>query len=199
MTPTLFIVNLNLLDFLIDHMDFRFFNKSISLHKPLSITTIPSRENREIYYHLTSPSVNHIEQLSGDYKFVLSNSIDEHKLLSLLATCEFNLTLRDFQYTLNLCIPNGIHIIEHVPSGCYASSMMSRHLSLPNFHPAGNIGWLSTAPKFRGLGLGYNVAVAATNHLIAHDYTNIWVSTHLHRIGALKIFKRLGFEQFYPF
>ena len=177
-------------------MRFKIFDIFVHIHHPLTIKFMPSYENREIFYFLRNLSMQHVNPLPPDFRFVASRSIDTVKLMSLLHSCGFHLSKISLQYALDLCIPDGIHVIEYLPSGCYAASMMSRHLSLPNFPSAGNIGWLSTAPKFRGQGLGYSVAVAATNHLLSRGYTNIWVSTHLHRKGAVKIFKALDFEQF---
>lgn len=120
--------------------------------------------------------------------------IEENEpMRKLLGECDFRFSPGRLVEALALCIPGGIHLVEHRQTGRLVSMMMSRHLSSPHFPFGGRIDWLATSPAHRGRGLGLAVASLATNHLLERGYRNIWVTTQPSRRAAIRIFTSLGF------
>lgn len=119
---------------------------------------------------------------------------DFDDLLGLINASGFDFSQATLVDALRLCLPAGVFLIRHSETNALASSMMARHLSTAEFPFGGRIDWLATHPAHRGLGLGRLAATLATNHLIQLGYENIWVTTHLHRLDAIRLFTSLGYE-----
>lgn len=118
---------------------------------------------------------------------------DKGEILALLNQCSFNFSSDRLDALLNMCIPGGVHLIEHTETRRLVSMMMSLHSSSKEFPFGGQIGWLATDRDHRGLGLGRLSAATATNHFLERGYNNIWVTTQPYRIPAIRIFNSLGF------
>lgn len=114
-------------------------------------------------------------------------------MLYLLKQCGFPFSFGGLREALALCIPDGVHLIEHAKTGRLVAMMMSRHLSISPFPFGGRIDWLATAPAHRGRGLGLAAASLATNQLLRRGYQNIWVTTQPSRRAAIRIFISMGF------
>ena len=112
----------------------------------------------------------------------------------LLKNGEFEFTDRLLKEAFKLCVPGGVHLIIYEQTNEIVSMMMSRHISSDEFGFGGRIDWLTTALNHRGLALGEIAAKLATKHLISLGYKNIWVTTQLFRVNALKIFLKIGFR-----
>jgi len=167
--------------------------KLFGIHLKLQRPFLFLKKNDEFILHLNKlPDTGDIILPIGYVikKFELS---DLQGILSLLKLCKFDFSEEYLNETLKLCLPQGVHLISHLKTNTIVSMMMSRHLSTSNFMFAGRIDWLASHPAHSGLGLGEIAAKLATLHLIKLGYKNIWVTTHLHRKNALKIFLKIGF------
>src|SRR5262249_51131250 len=58
------------------------------------------------------------------------------------------------------------------------------------------LGWVATIPPHRSKGLGSAVSAAATRRLIDAGYESIRVGTQDHRLGAIKLYLKLGYVPF---
>ena len=58
---------------------------------------------------------------------------ERKRMQALLHQCGFPFSQSGLEEALALCIPDGIHLIEHKPTGRLVSMMMSRHLASPEF------------------------------------------------------------------
>ena len=72
--------------------------------------------------------------------------------------------------------------------------MMARHINSNGRLFSGRIDWLATDPDFTGLGLGTVSAASAARRLQDAGYDDIWVTTDDHRLGAIKVFYKIGFR-----
>ena len=118
---------------------------------------------------------------------------DNDEIVELFNQCGFHFSDVRLAEALNMCIPDGVHLIEHTETGRLVSIMMSRHLPSKEFPFGGRIDWLATDQNHRGKGLGRLSAAMATKHLIERGYTNVWVTTQPYRLPAIRIFNSLGF------
>lgn len=135
-----------------------------------------------------------IEKVPPGYILRTLNPGDEYLLMNLLNRADFSFDFKKLQQTLSICLPNGCFIIEHQESGKFVATMMARHLASSEYPFGGRIDWLAVDPAHQGKGLGNICAKSATAHLIKLGYKNIWVTTDVERIAALKIFLSIGFE-----
>jgi len=119
---------------------------------------------------------------------------DYLSLHSLYLRCGFQFSHADFDHALSLCIPEGVRTVRSLKSNEIVSVMMARHLATSDFPYGGRIDWLATDPAYRGHGLGRLAASLATSRLIERCYKKIWVTTQPHRLGAIRIFTKLGFQ-----
>lgn len=147
----------------------------------------------ELTLKLAEPSKLIAVAMHDEYRRRDFMDCDRGQIVELLNKCGFSFSLSRLDEALQICIPGGVHLVEHIESGRLVSMMMSRHLSSPEFPFGGRIDWLATDPDHRGKGLGKLSAAMATNHLIQHGYQNIWVTTQPFRSIAINIFVSLGF------
>ena len=156
---------------------------------------IKGRKNKEIFFFLKKPKLIKELNLSNDYQIVKYNGRLDNKIIKLLKDAGFSTNFLDYKNQLDFCIPDGVHIIEHIKTSKLASIMFSQHLPTKNFPFGGRISWLATCPEHRNKGLGKISASLALNNLIKKKYKNIYVSTYENRIYAKQIFEALGFEK----
>lgn len=128
------------------------------------------------------------------YRLRIFERADEADLVRLLEHAGF----RDFnidylRHALSICLPQGCFAVEHLETGVLVSTMMARHLASPKYPFGGRIDWLATDPGHSGRGLATICASSATQRLLEAGYSNIWVTTDDHRLGAIKIFVGIGF------
>ena len=154
-----------------------------------------NNNREEITYYFKQPKI--IESVKLDNNYVTSKySKEKNKsILNLFKNSGFYFNSKSFKEELKICIPNGIHLIEHRETGELASAMFSQHQSNDDFDFGGRISWLATAPNHRKKGLGKVAASLALDNLIKNNYDNIWVTTHNHRVFAKKIFESMGFKK----
>lgn len=173
-------------------LDFNFSTLRERLHSSF-IDAFPGRD--ELIFGLADKPIKAPQSPNKAYAIVPYSSFMDSEIIGLLASCGFHFKQRQFQRALELCIPNGVHLIASSSSGVIVGMMMSRHLSTSRFPFGGRIDWLATHPLHRGRGLGRWCAFLATNHLLQRGYTNIWVTTQPTRPHAISIFTSLGFRQ----
>lgn len=152
-----------------------------------------NNNRKEITYYLKEPKVIDSLKLNNNYIISKYSKDKNNNILNLFKNVGFHFNNKTFKEELKICIPNGIHLIEHLQTGELASVMFSQHQSNEDFDFGGRISWLATSPKHRHKGLGKVAASLALNNLIENNYKNIWVTTHNHRLFAKKIFESIGF------
>ena len=156
---------------------------------------IKGKKNKEIYFFMKKPKLIKEFNLNPDYKIVRYSEKLDNKIIKLLKNAGFDFNFLDYKYQLDMCIPDGVHIIEHIKTSQLVSIMFSQHLPNKRFPFGGRISWLATHNEHRNNGLGKISASLALNNLIKKKYKNIYVSTNEYRIYAKQIFERLGFER----
>lgn len=171
-------------------MEINFLGHRLKIQRP--IVFIKSTNELSLFL----PMIPKIEDiiLPPGYKIKSYDPSDDSNILILLKNGEFEFTEKLLKEALKLCVPEGVHLIIHEQSNQIVSMMMARHISSDEFGFGGRIDWLTTALEHRGLGLGEIAAKLATKHLISLGYKNIWVTTQLFRMKALKIFLKIGFR-----
>lgn len=165
-------------------------NFQISLRRPIVLL---ANQKYELTFRLPGGTSALPISLANGYRIREFEESAKPELLRLFEKCGFDFSPPRLDEALDICLPGGVFLIEDSESGTLVSTMMARHLSSPEFPFGGRIDWLATDPKHRGNGLGRLSASMATNHLIRIGYQNIWVTTHQHRLEAIKIFTSLGF------
>ena len=84
-----------------------------------------------------------------DYCLRTFNIGDEDRLLTLLQESGFTFTARRLTRALTTCLPDGCFVVEHLPSGVLAATMMARHFaSINHLLVAGSTG----LPQLRNIG-----------------------------------------------
>ena len=171
-------------------MEINFLGVRLKIQRP--IVKIKSTNELSLFLPMI-PEIGDI-LLPPGYKIKSYVPSDDNNILILLKNGEFEFTDRLLKEALKLCVPGGVHLIIYEQTNEIVSIMMSRHISSDEFNFGGRIDWLTTAINHRGLGLGEIAAKLAIKHLISLGYKNIWVTTQLFRINALKIFLKIGFR-----
>lgn len=162
----------------------------INLRRPIVFL---ANQNYELTFRLPVGASTLPASLPDGYCIREFKEPDKVALLSLFRKCGFDFSPTRLDEALSICLPAGLFLVEHLDSRALVATMMARHLSSPEFPFGGRIDWLATDPHHRGNGLGKVSASLATNHLIKLGYKNIWVTTQMHRLDAIKIFTSLGF------
>ena len=164
---------------------------NIRISRPIRLE-VGSRPQLELKLK-KSKSFN-INQPPSGYQLRVYKPEDELQIVSLLNNAGISFDANQLKNVFSICLPKGCFIIEHIKTKTIVSMMMARHLSNENHPFGGRIDWLVTDPKHTELGLGTISAGSATKRLQEAGYDNIWVTTDDHRLGALKIFHRIGFR-----
>lgn len=89
-------------------------------------------------------------------------------------------------------LPSGFFVVEHKQTGKIVASCFASHHPTKRHAAGGNLGWLAVDPQHQGLGLGRLVSVQVTRRLIDGYYRNIYLETHDHRLGAIKVYLSIG-------
>jgi len=154
------------------------------------------RENKpELQLNLKKGHKVLIPQMPAGFKLVAYTPEKETKLNNLLERAGIYLSKKELNIALTSCLPNGCFIIED-DHGNAISTMMGRHINSNGKLFSGRIDWLATDPDFNGLGLGTISASAAAKRLQDAGYDDIWVTTMDDRLGAIKIFYKIGFRPY---
>lgn len=167
-------------------------NVQLTLRYPIRLTRV--RLDEMVFTLKRTPLEVGPTSIPLGYKVQQFDDRDFEELLNLINASGFAFTQLELVEALRLCLPAGVFLVRHSKTNALVSSMMARHLSTTEFPFGGRIDWLVTDPAHRGHGLGKLSASLATNHLIRLGYKNIWVTTHPHRLGAIRIFTSLGYE-----
>lgn len=97
--------------------------------------------------------------------------------------------------TLNRILPDGLFVIEH-ESGALVATAMATHNSV-DLHPyGGELGWVAGHPQHSGKGLGMAVCAAVVRRYRQAGYSRIYLRTDDHRLAAIKVYLKLGFQPF---
>ena len=164
---------------------------NIRISRPIRLE-VESKPQLELKLEKSKP-VNITEPPDG-YKLKIYTPKDKFQIVSLLNNAGISFDANRLKNVFSICLPKGCFIIEHIKTKTIVSIMMARHLSNENHPFGGRIDWLATDPRHSGLGLGTISAGSATKRLQEAGYDDIWVTTDDHRVGALKIFHRIGFR-----
>lgn len=119
---------------------------------------------------------------------------DESQVISLLNSAGISFNPDKLKDALSICLPKGCFVIEHNKSRAIVAINSAQHLADDNHPFGGRIGWFATALEHRGLGLGKITVSSSTRRLQDAGYEDIRVTTDEARIGALKVFYRVGFR-----
>jgi mycothiol synthase len=103
-------------------------------------------------------------------------------------------TLHEFGLWLQKALPTGFFMAFDRATGQLAATAMACHNPTP-LHPlGGSVSCVATDPDHRCRGLGYAVAAAATCRLVEAGYREIYMLTDDWRLGAIKIYLRMGWQ-----
>jgi predicted dehydrogenase/GNAT superfamily N-acetyltransferase len=94
-------------------------------------------------------------------------------------------------------LPAGHFVIEHRATGALVATALAHHMPTARHPEGGELGWVAADPEHKGKGLGVAVCSAAVDRLLRAGYRRIFLSTDDHRLPALAIYLRMGFEPFY--
>jgi ribosomal protein S18 acetylase RimI-like enzyme len=93
---------------------------------------------------------------------------------------------------LSRVLPNGLFVIEHLPSAELVGTCMASHAPALRYPFGGNLGWLAVDPRHRGQRLARALTVAVVSRLIRADYENIYLTTDDWRLPAISLYLNLG-------
>ena len=91
-------------------------------------------------------------------------------------------------------IPNGCYVVEHKATRRLAAVAQGNHRPSDLWPCGGELGWLAGDPEHKGKGLGNIVCSAVVRRLLEAGYQNIYLLTDDHRLAAIKIYLRMGFQ-----
>ena len=74
-----------------------------------------------------------------------------------------------------------------------ATAQLTLHHDGP-YAPMPELGWVAASPGHRGHGLGSVATLAVLHHAVAAGYRELFLLTDDHRLPALNIYFKLGFE-----
>ena len=166
-------------------------NLKIRISRPIRLEI---KQKPQLELKLQSMKRIDVPEPPDGYTLRLYKPGDESQIVSLLNRSGISFNGAQLIDSLSICLPKGCFMIEHIKTKTIVSMMMARHLANVDHPFGGRIDWLSTDPKHTGLGLGTISAGSATKRLQEAGYDDIWVTTDDHRIGALKVFYRIGFR-----
>jgi mycothiol synthase len=97
---------------------------------------------------------------------------------------------------LDRILPDGLLVIEHLPTCDLAVSAMASHLPT-RLHPfGGELGWVAGNPAHAGRGLGRAVCAGVVRRFLSAGYRRIYLKTDDFRLPAISVYLRLGFVPF---
>ncbi len=134
-----------------------------------------------------------IPDLPSTFKLRTYKEVDEDAVVNLLNRVGINLSSKELRIAFETCLPEGCFLVEDEGENV-VSMMMARHINSNGRLFSGRIDWLATDPDFTGLGLGTVSASSAARRLQDAGYDDIWVTTDDHRLGAIKVFYKIGFR-----
>ncbi len=131
--------------------------------------------------------------LPPDFELRLLGEGEEEAHAELMRSAGFDWTASRLTEWRQHQLPDGHFVIEHRPDGRLAATAMANHRPSER-HPFGaELGWVATAPEFRGRRLGEAVCAAAIARCRAAGYRRIYLKTDDYRISALRLYLRMGF------
>jgi mycothiol synthase len=93
-------------------------------------------------------------------------------------------------------LPEGWYMAIHEESDEIVSTCMATHDHTWQMPFCGEVGWTATHPAHTDQGLGTAVVSAVTVRFLEAGYRNIHLYTEVWRLGALKIYLKLGYTPF---
>lgn len=93
-------------------------------------------------------------------------------------------------------LPGGFFVMEHVDTGELAASCIAKHNPSETHPNGGELGWVAALPQHRGRELGRAVCEAAVRRFLQAGYQRIFLLTDDHRLAAIKVYFRLGFQPY---
>jgi mycothiol synthase len=94
---------------------------------------------------------------------------------------------------LDRVLPDGLLLIEHLPTRELAATAMAAHNPRPQHPFGGELGWVAGNPRHAGRGLGRAVCAGVVRRLMSAGYRRIYLCTDDWRLPAISIYLRLGF------
>jgi len=98
--------------------------------------------------------------------------------------------------TLPSVLPGGFFVVEHAATGALVATAMARHRPIEGHPFGGELSWVAADPEHKGRGLGMAVSAAVVARFLRAGYRRIYLLTDDHRLAAIKVYLRLGFEPF---
>ncbi|MDC0586486.1 GNAT family N-acetyltransferase [Gammaproteobacteria bacterium] len=166
--------------------------KKISLFVAIPMRLVLEKQH-QLELKLRENYIIKIPQLPLGFQLRTYKEEDEVAVITLLSRAGINLSSEELRIAFETCLPEGCFLVEE-ERGNVVSMMMARHINSNGELFSGRIDWLATDPDFTGLGLGTVSASSAAKRLKDAGYNDIWVTTDDHRLGAIKIFYKIGFR-----
>jgi mycothiol synthase len=124
---------------------------------------------------------------------------DEQGLLNLQGSDGEPLTREQWHQYRDMVLPNGLFLVEGVRSSEFVATAGAVHNPNPGRHyfpSGGELGYLIVDRDHRSRGLGRAVCAAVIGRFLSAGYENIRVCVQEHRLAAIRLYLRLGFEPF---
>ncbi len=135
--------------------------------------------------------------LPGEYLLRIFRPSDADAYVALMHSAGF--TQWDAAHLtaeLEFVLPDGLFVVEHVPTAALVATAMAEHHSSP-LHPfGGELGWVAGDAQHAHRGLGRAVCAAVVRRLLSAGYHRIYLKTDDFRLPAITVYLRMGFVPF---
>src|SRR5262249_35623959 len=124
---------------------------------------------------------------------------DEQAFLNLQASDGKSMSEKEWHHYRDMLLPNGLFVVEAAGSSTLVGSAGAAHNPNPGryyFPFGGELGYLIVDPNHRRRTLGLTVCNAVIGLFLSAGYENIRVCVQEHRLPAIRLYLRLGFEPF---
>jgi mycothiol synthase len=96
--------------------------------------------------------------------------------------------------------PHGLFVVTHAPPGGDAEVLVASAcawLAAPEERETGTLHMVCVLPEHRGLSLSHPVCLAVLHRFRERGFRRVRLTTHDWRLGAVKVYLRLGFQPLY--
>ena len=157
----------------------------------------PKRQQLQMRWPSERKTISGVPPLPAGYRLRRYRGRDFAGYLALLHSVGFDsLTEEAVRGQLKSVLWRGLFLVEERGSGRLVATARAER-SPSDLHPdGGQVGYVATDAAHRGRGLGAIVTAAAVKRLLKARCRRIYLLTDAHRLPALKVYLKLGFQPF---
>ncbi len=120
---------------------------------------------------------------------------DKEQYLQLMIKAGFDYWKAEKVTEVNrLAFPNCFFVIEHIATKKIVATAHGLHNCNFGWPNAAELSWVAADPEHKGKGLGYAVCTAVIKRILEMKYLYIFLLTDDHRIPAISVYLKMGFE-----